>query len=86
MTVGFQRYMWTSLSSLHPQLSIHYVLFNSDVHKSDYIVGCGLKPNLIYDPGICFEVLEETQLAASVCVFLQYSDWAFPEVKLSVTA
>jgi len=70
MTVGFQRCMWTSLSFLHPKLSICYGLFNSDVHKSDYIVGCGMKPNLIYDPGICcFEVLGEKHLTASVSFF-----------------
>jgi len=79
--------MWTSLSSLHPQLSICYCLFNSDGHKADYIVGCGMKLNLMYDPGICFfEVLGEKHLAASVCFFQYSSDWAFPEVGLSVTA
>ena len=85
MTVGFQRFMWTSLSSLRPQLSIRYGLFNSDVHKSDYIVGCGMKPNLMYGPGICSEVLGKN-VWQLVCVFSQYSDGAFPEVKSSVSA
>lgn len=68
MTVGFQRCMWTSLSSLHAQLSIHYGLFNSDVQKSDYVVGCGMQPNLMYDPDICFEVLGKN-IWQLVCVF-----------------
>jgi len=39
----------------------------------------------MYGPGICFEALGRN-IWQLVCDFFQYSDWAFPEVKMSVTA